>query len=66
MKIVSNQIDEEGLAHTILVRDQDEDLLAFDTNGFYRIGPCILSGHDVGAMQRVTWCPVTQQWKDQA
>lgn len=66
MNVISNQALEGGLVRTTLTRDADESLLAYSTDGFYRVGPYVVSGHDVGVMQLVTWCAVDQKWKDQA
>lgn len=63
MRVLSNQQHPDGIIHTIVERTSDEDLLAYSTDGFYRIQGCIFSGHDVGCMERVAWDAVAQEWK---
>jgi hypothetical protein len=63
MQIIQDKDNGPDSIQTLLVRGKDEDIMAFEATGFYKVGQFIVPGHHLHSMQRVAWDVEAQEWK---
>ena len=65
MKIKDRRELKNGKRHVLVELDANETLVAIDADGFYKTGypqEDVVQGHILIDSQRVTWCPLGQEW----
>jgi len=66
MKVLKQKINQRGKHEVTVELDNDEKLISFNDECFYRLGGQVgdvVQGHVITECEGVYWCSIRQEWQ---